>query len=84
MRSPRSVHRRRGTRFKLLADRDIGSVPVVEEDQTLVGLVGEFNLLRVMDAGKDLGELEATDMMTRDVFTVTEEMLVKQVVHLLQ
>ena len=69
---------------KLLADRDIGSVPVVEEDQTLVGLVGEFNLLRVMDAGKDLGELEATDMMTRDVFTVTEEMLVKEVVHLLQ
>ena len=51
---------------------------------TLVGLVSEFDLLRVMDAGKDLGQLAATDIMTRDVVTVTEEMLVKDVVHLLQ
>lgn len=68
----------------LLAERDVGSVPVVEEDRTLVGLVGEFDLLRVMDEGKDLGELTATDIMTRDVVTITEEMLVKDVVHLLQ
>lgn len=69
---------------RLMADGDIGSVPVVQEDMTLVGLVGEFDLLRVMDAGKDLGELTATDIMTRDVVTVTEEMLVTDVVHLLQ
>jgi CBS domain-containing protein len=68
----------------LLAERDVGSVPVVDEDRTLVGLVGEFDLLRVMDEGKDLGELEATDIMTRDVVTITEGMLVKDVVHLLQ
>ena len=68
----------------LLAERDVGSVPVVEEDRTLVGLVGEFDLLRVMDEGKDLAELAATDIMTRDVVTITEEMLVKDVVHLLQ
>lgn len=39
----------------------------MEEDRTLVDLVGEFDLLRVMDEGKDLGELAATDIMTRDV-----------------
>lgn len=69
---------------RLMADGDVGSVPVVEEDLTLLGLVGEFDLLRVMDEGKDLGELTATDIMTRDVVTVTEEMLVTDVVHLLQ
>ena len=68
----------------LLAERNFGSVPVVEEDRTLVGLVSEFDLLRVMDEGKDLGQLAATDIMTRDVVTVTEEMPVKDVVHLLQ
>lgn len=68
----------------ILAERNIGSVPVVEEDRTLVGLVSEFDLLRVMDEGKDLGQLAATDIMTRDVVTVTEEMPVKDVVHLLQ
>ena len=68
----------------LLAERNFGSVPVVEEDRTLVGLVSEFDLLRVMDEGKDLGQLTATDIMTRNVVTVTEEMPVKDVVHLLQ
>ncbi|MCC6967832.1 MAG: CBS domain-containing protein [Nitrospira sp.] len=68
----------------LLAGRNFGSVPVVEEDRTLVGLVSEFDLLRVMDEGKDLGQLTATDIMTRDVVTVTEEMPVKEVIHLLQ
>lgn len=67
----------------ILAERNFGSVPVVEEDQALVGLVSEFDLLRVMDEGKDLGQLAATDIMTRDVVTVTEEMLVKDVVRLL-
>ncbi len=68
----------------IVGERQVGSVPVVEEDRTLVGLVSEFDLLRVMDEGKDLGQLAATDIMTRDVVTVTEEMLVKDVVHLLQ
>lgn len=68
----------------ILAERNVGSVPVVEEDRTLVGLVSEFDLLRVMDEGQDIGQLAATDIMTRDVVTVTEEMPVKEVVHLLQ
>jgi CBS domain-containing protein len=68
----------------ILAERNVGSVPVVEEDGTLVGLVSEFDLLRVMDGSIDLGRLTATDIMTRDVVTVTEEMPVKDVVHLLQ
>ena len=68
----------------IVAERNVGSVPVVEEDRTLVGLVSEFDLLRVMDEGKDLRQLAATDIMTRDVVTVTEEMPVKDVVHLLQ
>lgn len=68
----------------ILAEQNVGSVPVVEEDGTLVGLISEFDLLRVMDGSIDLGRLTATDIMTRDVVTVTEEMLVKDVVHLLQ
>ena len=43
----------------ILAEQNVGSVPVVEEDRTLVGLVSEFDLLRVMDEGKDLGQLAA-------------------------
>lgn len=72
------------TLVDLLAERNFGSVPVVEEDRTLLGLVSEFDLLQVMDESKDLRQLTAADIMTRDVVTVTEEMLVKDAVHLLQ
>jgi CBS domain-containing protein len=68
----------------ILAERNVGSVAVAEEDRTLVGLDSEFDLSRVMDDGKDLGQLAATDIMTRDVVTVTEEIPVKYVVRLLQ
>lgn len=68
----------------IMAERNVGSVPVVEEDRTLVGLITEFDLLRVMDEGKDVDRLAATEIMTRDVASVTEEVSIKDVVHLLQ
>ena len=79
-----SPHTKGSTIAEILTERNFGSVPVVEEDRTLVGLVSEFDLLRVMDQDKDLRQLTAMDIMTRDVVTVTEEMLVKDLVHLLQ
>ncbi len=57
---------------------------MVEEDRTLLGLVSEFDLLRVMEEGQDLRQLTAKEIMTQDVVTATEEMLVKDLVHLLQ
>lgn len=69
---------------ELLSERQFGSVPVVEHDQTLIGLVSEFDLLLVMDQDKDLREVTAADMMPRDVVTITEEMPVKDLIHLLQ
>jgi CBS domain-containing protein len=69
---------------EIMTERNFGSVPVVAEDRTLLGLVSEFDLLRVMDEGKDLRQLMAKDFMTHDVVTATEEMLVKDLVPLLQ
>ena len=65
----------------ILAERNGGSLPIVEEDQTCVGLVSEFDWLRVMDEDHDLGQLDATDIVTRDIVTVMDEMPVKDVVH---
>ena len=75
----------KGTRIaEILTEGSFGSVPVVDEDRTLVGLVSEFDLLRVMDQGKDLRQVTASEMMTRDVVTATEQTLVPDVVKLLQ
>lgn len=67
-----------------MTDQNFGAVPVVEKDFTLVGLVSEFDLLRVMEEGKDLRQTTAEEIMTRNVVTVTEEMLVTDLTRLLQ
>ena len=67
-----------------MTDQNFGAVPVVEKDFTLVGLVSEFDLLRVMEEGKDLRQITAQEIMTKDVITVTEDMLVKDLIKLLQ
>jgi CBS domain-containing protein len=69
---------------QILSERNFGSVPVVEEDRTLVGLVSEFDLLRVMDEDKDLRTVTAADIMTTKIATVTETMPVKDLVQILQ
>src|SRR5262245_52599212 len=69
---------------EILTERNFGSVPVVAQDRTLVGLVTEFDLLRIMDQGKDLSHVTASEIMTRDVVTATEQMLVPDVAKLLQ
>ena len=60
---------------QLLTDRNFGSVPVVGEDRTLLGLISEFDLLKAMTEGKDLRQISAGEIMTReeDLVTVTED-----------
>lgn len=50
----------------------------------MLGLVSEFDLLRAMHDGKDLKEVRAEDVMTRDVVTVAEHLPVKDLIDLLQ
>jgi CBS domain-containing protein len=60
---------------RLLTDRNFGSLPVVAEDRTLLGLISEFDLLKAMTDGKDLRHVSAGEIMTReeDLVTVTED-----------
>lgn len=69
---------------QMLTEHNFGSVPVVEDDRTLVGLVSEFDLLKAMTAGKDLRQVTADDIMTREVVTVREEAPIMEVIRLLQ
>jgi CBS domain-containing protein len=69
---------------EMMTERNIGAVPVVKHDSKFVGLVSEFDLLRVIEGGRDLRQVTAEEMMTRDVVTVTGEMLVKDLIKLFQ
>lgn len=71
---------------RLLAERNFGSVPVVEEDMTLVGLISEFDLLKAMTNGKNLQTVMTGEIMTLedDLVTVTEDTPILDLAKLLQ
>ena len=55
-----------------LNDGNFGSLPVVDESQNLLGIVTEFDVLKVLEAGQDLHSVVVSDMMCTEVTTVEE------------
>lgn len=69
---------------RMMTQRNFGSLPVVEEDRTLVGLISEYDLLQAMIDGRDLGKIMAVEIMSSNPVTATENMLLEQVANLFQ
>jgi CBS domain-containing protein len=68
----------------MMTHRNFGSLPVVEEDGTLVGIVTEYDLLQAMLDGRDLRKILATEIMSAHPVTVTEDQTLAQVADLFQ
>jgi CBS domain-containing protein len=54
----------------LLSTHTAGA-PVVDDKDRYMGFINEFDVMRAMDAGKDLGKLTAQDVMRKDRLGVT-------------
>lgn len=63
---------------------NIGSLPVVDENGSLAGLVSEFDLLKVLMEGRELNTVLAEEIMTRDLKVVEENTPVDEVIRLLE
>lgn len=72
------------TLVRLMTERNFGSLPVVKEDKTLIGLVSEYDLLQAMIEGHDPGKIMAAEIMTSTVLTVTEETALVDLANLFQ
>ena len=68
----------------LMTHRNYGSVPVVDEEGTLIGIVTEYDLLQAMIDGRDLRKILATEIMSAHPLTVTEDQTLAQVADLFQ
>lgn len=68
----------------LMTHRNFGSLPVVEDDGMLVGIVTEYDLLQAMIDGRDLRKIMATEVMSIHPVTVTEDQTLAQVADLFQ
>lgn len=69
---------------RLMTQHHFGSLPVVEEDRTLVGLISEYDLLQAMIDGRDLRKIMAVELMTAHPLTATENMTLEQAANLFQ
>lgn len=68
----------------LMTRRNFGSLPIVESDGTLVGIVSEYDLLQAMNEGRDLNNILANEIMSANPVTVTEDQTLAQVAELFQ
>ena len=68
----------------LMTRRNFGSLPIVESDGILVGIVTEYDLLQAMIEGRDLRKILATEIMSAHPVSVTEDQTLAQVADLFQ
>ncbi|RMH35856.1 MAG: CBS domain-containing protein [Nitrospirae bacterium] len=61
-----------------------GGVPIVDQQQRLVGIVTEFDLLSLLDRGLELGDVTAEDLMTREVVRVSPDIDMRTLIYVLQ
>jgi CBS-domain-containing membrane protein len=56
-----------------MTEEGFGSVPIVDHDQHLLGIVSEFDLLHAIKEKKSLSGIQASDLMTPAPVTVRPE-----------
>ncbi len=62
---------------------NFGSIPIVDDEKRLIGVVSEFDLLEALLAGMDLDHLTAWEIM-KHPFSVSEEMPGREIMAFLQ
>jgi CBS domain-containing protein len=64
----------------------MGSLPVVDEKGLLVGLVSEFDLLRILQKleGRELKDVQAKEIMSQKVKFIQEDTPVDEIIRLLE
>ena len=68
---------------ELLAAHTPGA-PVVDERGEFIGFVSEFDILRVLEAKKDLNQLTAEDVMAKEQISVTNETSIDEAVKIME
>jgi CBS domain-containing protein len=65
--------------LELLSTHTPGA-PVVDARNEFIGFISEFDVLRALEAGRDLSKLTAEDIMVHDRIAVTAESTIEEAV----
>ena len=69
---------------RAMTEGGFGSVPVVDHDRKVLGIVSEFDLLKVIKQGQALSTVKAGEIMTQNPTVVHPEESSTEIVHLLE
>lgn len=69
----------RDVAMRLLSDEH-SSLPVVDDEGFVVGIVSEFDILKALRAGKSLAEVTAAEVMTKNPVCVEEDITVEKLI----
>lgn len=69
--------------LELLSTHTPGA-PVVNDRDEFLGFISEFDVLRALEAGKDLSKLTAEDIMVHDRIAVTAETTIEEAVKIME
>jgi CBS domain-containing protein len=72
-----------GIAVELLTTHTPGA-PVVDGEGKFAGFISEFDILRALEAGKDLNRLAAEDIMAKDRIAVTDDTSFDEAVKLME
>jgi predicted transcriptional regulator len=72
-----------GVAVELLTTHTPGA-PVVDEQGAFIGFVSEFDILRALEAKKDLNQLTAGDIMAKDRIAVTDDTSIDEAVKIME
>ena len=68
----------------VLVNKGYGSLPVVDDDMNLIGIVSEYDLLGVLLEKRDEKTIKAEDIMTKNPITVEEDTSIFDVIKTLE
>jgi CBS domain-containing protein len=69
--------------LELLSTHTPGA-PVVDDHNEFIGFISEVDVLRALEAGKDLSKLNAEDLMAHDRIAVTAETTIEEAVKIMK
>ncbi len=77
------THNAMGVAVELLTTHTAGA-PVVDEQGEFIGFVSEFDILRALEAKKDLNRLTAEDVMAKEHISVTNATSIDEAVKIME
>ena len=62
----------------------LSGAPVVDENGTFIGFISEFDVLDILESGRDISQLTAEEIMARDHVAIQESATLKDAVELMK